>query len=135
VSTFIVLFFVGLVLSLVGSIWGLVQAFREDVVWGILYWFVPFASLVFYIKKWSNPKIRKTFLIQVAGLPVMLFSSFNLSQDPSLKPSIDREINPSDNSGSRSPSPALESSVSPAPVPEAKYDFTKSMQLGYLADD
>ena len=63
-------FILGLVLSLVGSIWGLVQAFKEDVVWGLLYWFIPFAALVFYIKKWSNKKIRKTFLIQLAAWPM-----------------------------------------------------------------
>ena len=69
------LFFgLGILLSIVGSIWGLVQAFQEDVVWGLLYWFIPFAALVFYIKKWSNKKIRKTFLIQVAAWPLFLFS-------------------------------------------------------------
>lgn len=61
-------FLLGLVLSLVGSIWGLVQAFQEDVVWGVLYLVVPLAALVFYVKKWGNLKIRKTFLIQCAGL-------------------------------------------------------------------
>jgi hypothetical protein len=29
-------FLLGLVLSLVGSIWGLVQAFQEDTIWGSL---------------------------------------------------------------------------------------------------
>ncbi|PSB06249.1 hypothetical protein C7B69_24415 [filamentous cyanobacterium Phorm 46] len=56
------LFFgLGLLLSVVGSIWGLVQAFQEDIVWGLLYWFIPFAAWVFYIKKWSNKKLEKHF--------------------------------------------------------------------------
>ncbi|MEO9128277.1 MAG: hypothetical protein ABI262_26855 [Microcoleus sp.] len=67
-------FALGFLLSIVGSIWGLVQAFQEDVVWGLLYWFIPFASLVFYIKKWINTKIRKTFLIQLAAWPLFLLS-------------------------------------------------------------
>ncbi|MEG4866117.1 MULTISPECIES: hypothetical protein [unclassified Microcoleus] len=64
----IALFFgLGFILSIVGSIWGLVQAFQEEVVWGLLYWFIPFAALIFYIKKWSNKKIIKTLLIQLAA--------------------------------------------------------------------
>ncbi len=69
----IALFFgLGFLLATVGYIWGLVQAFQEEVVWGLLYWFIPFAGLIFYIKKWSNKKIRKTFLIQLAALPMFL---------------------------------------------------------------
>ncbi|MBE9164371.1 hypothetical protein [Tychonema sp. LEGE 06208] len=64
----IALFFgLGFLLATVGYIWGLVQAFQEEVVWGLLYWFIPFAAFVFYIKKWSNKKIRKTLLIQLAA--------------------------------------------------------------------
>ena len=70
----ILFFILGLVLSSVGGIWGLVQAFQEDTIWGVLYLLVPFASLVFYIKKWGNKKIRKTLLIQVAAWPLFLFS-------------------------------------------------------------
>ena len=54
-------FALGVVLSIVGNIWGLTQAFREEYLWGVLYLLVPFAGLFFYIKNWSNPKIRKTF--------------------------------------------------------------------------
>ncbi|MFM9266987.1 tetratricopeptide repeat protein [Tychonema sp. BBK16] len=67
-------FLLGLLLATVGYIWGLVQAFQEEVVWGLLYWFIPFAALVFYIKKWSNKRIRKTFLIQLAAWPMFLLS-------------------------------------------------------------
>ncbi|MEG4092897.1 tetratricopeptide repeat protein [Microcoleus sp. Pol12B4] len=62
----IALFFIlGLVLSLVGYFWGLIQALGEETIWGVLYWLVPLASLVFCIKKWSNRNMRqKTFLLQ-----------------------------------------------------------------------
>ena len=39
-----ILSFGGIILLFVGGIWGLIQAFREDVVWGLLYFFVPFAA-------------------------------------------------------------------------------------------
>ncbi len=156
------LFFVlGILLSIVGYIWGLVQAFQEDVVWGLLYWFIPFASLVFYIKKWSNKKIRKTLFIQLAAWPMLLLSGIitmvtygteftKMSQSGTITISEGSSEQspssfPSDFSISSSPtpeqSPSSESSpqLSPAPIPEPTsgtvgaqlYDFTKSMKLGY----
>ena len=141
-------FSLGLLLSVVGSIWGLVQAFQEDIVWGLLYWFIPFAAWVFYIKKWSNKKIRKTFLIQIAAWPLFLFSGIitmvtydygaeftklvqsgtitvnqgSSEQSPSSFPS-DFSISSSPNqeqSPASKQSPNSESSpqLSPAPIPE-----------------
>ncbi|MEG3975943.1 hypothetical protein QT970_15165 [Microcoleus sp. herbarium8] len=113
----IALFFgLGFLLSIVGSIWGLVQAFQEDVVWGVLYLLVPFAGFVFYAKKWSNLKIRKTFLIQCAGLFMFVLGSITTAifapasvpvnpgyneQSPSVSPS-DFNTSPSPN---KSPAP------------------------------
>ncbi len=135
-------FALGLLLSLVGYIWGLVQAFQEDIVWGLLYWFIPFAAWVFYIKKWSNKKIRKTFLIQIASWPLFLLSGIITmvtydygAEFTKLVQSGTITVNegsseqspssfPSDFSTSSSPnqeqSPASESSpqLSPAPIPE-----------------
>ena len=156
------LFFgLGFLLAIVGSIWGLVQAFQEDVVWGLLYWFIPFAALVFYIKKWSNKKIRKTLLIQLAAWPMFLLSGIitmvtygteftKLAQSGTITIQPEStEQSPSsfrsDFSISSSPtpeqSPSFESSpqLSPAPITEPtsgtvgarKGDFTKSMKLGY----
>lgn len=68
-------FLLGFLLAITGGIWGLVQAFQEDSVWGLLYLLVPFASLVFYIKKWGKRHIRKTFFLQIIGIGVMLLSS------------------------------------------------------------
>lgn len=153
-------FILGLVLSLVGSIWGLVQAFKEDVVWGLLYWFIPFAALVFYIKKWSNKKIRKTFLIQLTALPMFLLSGIitmvsygtefaKLAQSGTTVQNESSEQSsssfPSDFSTSSSPtpeqSPSSESSpqLSPAPISEPtsgtvgiqQGDFKQLMKLGY----
>ena len=136
----IALFFgLGLLLATVGYIWGLVQAFQEEVVWGLLYWFIPFAALIFYIKKWSNKKIRKTFLIQLAALPMFLLGGIitvvsygaefaKLAQSGTITVEGSSEQSPSSfpsdfsisSSPSQEQSPASESSpqLSPAPVPE-----------------
>ncbi|MEG3879705.1 tetratricopeptide repeat protein [Microcoleus sp. herbarium7] len=154
-------FCLGFLLAIVGSIWGLVQAFQEDVVWGLLYWFIPFASLVFYIKNWSNLKIRKTFLIQLAAFPMFLLSGLiavisygaefsklaesgtitvnqgSSEQSPSSFPS-DFSTSPSP-SQEQSPSFEPSTQLSPAPIPQPTYgsvggqpaNFKQLMKLGY----
>jgi tetratricopeptide (TPR) repeat protein len=158
----IALFFgLGLLLATVGYIWGLVQAFQEEVVWGLLYWFIPFAALIFYIKKWSNKKIRKTFLIQLAALPMFLlggiitvvsygaeFAKLAQSGTTNVEQGSSEQSPssfPSNFSTSSSPtpeqSPSSESSpqLSPAPISEPtsgtvgiqQGDFKQLMKLGY----
>jgi hypothetical protein len=118
------LFFVlGLVLSLVGSIWGLVQAFQEDIVWGLLYFFVPFAALVFYTKKWGNLKIRKTFLIQCAGLFMFVLGGITgaiFPPVPDVQPGLSEQSPsafPSDFNTSPSPSSNPSPGSKPKPSP------------------
>ena len=115
------LFFgLGFLLSIVGGIWGLVQAFQEDVIWGVLYLVVPFAGYVFYAKKWGNLKIRKTFLIQCAGLLMFVLGSITTAIfPPAPSPNVDPGSNgqspsafPSDFNTSPSPN------QSPAPKPK-----------------
>ena len=117
------LFFgLGFLLAIVGSIWGLVQAFQEDVVWGLLYWFVPGAVVAFYAKKWSNLKIRKTFFIQCAGLFMILLGGITTAIfAPPPSPNVDPSSNEQSPSAfpsdfNTSPSPKL----SPAPKPKPK---------------
>ena len=69
-------FILGVVLSIVGNIWGLIQAFREEYLWGVLYLLVPFAGFFFYMKYWSNTRIRKTFFMQLVVWPIYLFTGF-----------------------------------------------------------
>jgi len=146
----IALFFIlGLVLSLVGYIWGLVQAFGQETLWGVLYLLVPCAAFVFYVKNWHNQKIRKTFLIQCAGLLMFVLGGITTSvfygadiaknsqsgvnveltnneQSPSSFPS-DFNTSPSPTQES---SPGSESSPQDSPAPGQKDDFKKMMQLG-----
>jgi hypothetical protein len=109
------LFFgLGFLLSLVGGIWGLVQAFQEDIVWGLLYLIVPFAGYVFYAKKWGNLKIRKTFLIQCAGIFMFLLGSITTAIfPPAPSPNVDGGSN------EQSPS-ALPSDFNTSPSPSSK---------------
>ncbi|MEG3860082.1 hypothetical protein [Microcoleus sp. herbarium12] len=118
------LFFgLGFLLSIVGSIWGLVQAFQEDVVWGVLYLVVPSAGFVFYAKKWSNLKIRKTFLIQCAGWFMFLLGGITTAIfAPAPSPNVDRSFNEQSPSAfpsdfNTSPSPKLSPAPKPKPSP------------------
>ncbi|WP_293347971.1 MULTISPECIES: hypothetical protein [unclassified Microcoleus] len=140
-------FALGLVLSVVGNIWGLTQAFREEYLWGVLYLLVPFAGLFFYIKNWSNPKIRKTFFMQLVVVPMYLFAGFQFvsslasSFGPMLgmvQPGASEQSPssfPSDFNAGASPSqeqsPASEPSF--GTVGGQQYDFNQSMQLGKIA--
>ena len=148
----IALFFcLGLILSLVGYIWGLVQAFGEETLWGVLYLLVPFAAWVFYIKNWSNTRIRKTLIIQCVGLLMFALGGVTTSvfYGTNLKKSSDSGVNieMTNNEGSpsalpsdfnTSPLPTQESSPAAVPSPKTslapiqKDDFTKSMKLGYI---
>jgi hypothetical protein len=113
-------FLLGFVLSFAGSIWGLVQAFQEDVVWGVLYLLVPFAGFVFYAKKWGNLKIRKTFLIQCAGLFMFLLGSITTAIFP---PAPSPNVAPGSNEQSPSAFPSdFNTSPSPnqSPAPKPK---------------
>jgi hypothetical protein len=70
---FLVLVFAGFVLTLAGGIIGLVQAFQESTTWGLLYWFVPFASLVFLIKFWKQRAwLRKSLYMSLAGIAALI---------------------------------------------------------------
>lgn len=149
-------FLLGFVLSFAGYIWGLVLAFQQETVWGLLYFFIPGAALVFHVKYWSNLKIRKAFLTQCGGLLMFLLGGFTtyVFHAKDFKPSSQSGVNvqqganeqspssfPSD--FNTSPSPIQEQSPTAGAAPSAEpnfgtvggqqYDFNQSMQLGKLA--
>ena len=57
---------IGYIIMLVGSIWVLVVAFQESVLWGVCALLIPFAALVFVVMNWE--KAGKPFLISLAGI-------------------------------------------------------------------
>lgn len=70
------LFLLGLLLMTISGIWGLILAFQESVVWGLLYLFIPFAALIFLIQKWSKQAVRNSFFLWLIGLLVTAGGSF-----------------------------------------------------------
>jgi len=64
------LYFLGLILCLVGGIWILINAFKTSILWGLGALFVPFVSLIFAIMHWDENK--KPFLISLAGIVVVV---------------------------------------------------------------
>lgn len=65
---------IGFCLLLIGYIWGAVLAFRENVLWGVCYLFVPFAKLVFVINHWEDAK--SAFKIYALGAIIVCFCAF-----------------------------------------------------------
>lgn len=158
----IVFFFGGLgfILILVGYIWGLSQAIEQETLWGLVYFFVPFASWVFHIKNWSNKKVRSPFLLQLAGflmyfllgIIIALLPVIGLLETNGSVPNVDlgsNEQSPSSFSSDfntypsryQEPSAAAEpfpTSAAPVTNPNStrvaaqNYDFKQSMKLGYI---
>ena len=149
-------FLLGFVLSLAGYIWGLVLAFQEETVWGLLYFFIPGAAFVFHVIYWSNLKIRKAFLTQLAGLLMFLLGIFTtyVFHGKDFKTSSQSGVNVQQGSSEQSPSSfPSDFNTSPSPIQKPspdvyatpgaepnfgtvggqQYDFNKSMQLGKLA--
>ncbi|NJN32600.1 MAG: hypothetical protein HC824_20920 [Synechococcales cyanobacterium RM1_1_8] len=89
----------GFVLSMVGNIIGLVQAFQESATWGLIAFFVPFGMLVFVIKFWSRTWVSRSFLMNLGGALLLIAGlvGFTMTLPPELR---DGAIAPeSDNSG------------------------------------
>ena len=65
----IMLIALGLLLCLVGGVWGIVVAFRRSLLWGLCYVFVPFAAMVFLVVAWAEAK--RAFLVSTIGVLLM----------------------------------------------------------------
>jgi len=149
-------FLLGFLLSIAGYIWGLVLAFQEETVWGLLYFLIPGAALVFHVKYWSNLKIRKAFLVQCGGWLMFLLGGLTtyVFHAKDFKPSSQSGVNVPQGSSEQSPSSfPSDFNTSPSPIQEQsptadaapgaepnfgtvggqQYDFNQSMQLGKLA--
>ena len=74
-ALFVTLFVFGLLLVSVGNIIGIVQAFQESLIWGLVC-LLPFGLLVFIIKFWNRRQwVRRSFFISLAGGVVVLISA------------------------------------------------------------
>jgi hypothetical protein len=61
----IILFYIGVLISIVAGIWLLVVAFKTSVWWGLGSLLIPFVALVFVIMHWQVAK--KPFLWNLLG--------------------------------------------------------------------
>jgi len=72
-SLFLLLFFLGALLAIIGGIIGIVDAFSVSPLWGLLSLLVPFALLVFCIRFWRTRRLaRISLLTSLAGLLSMV---------------------------------------------------------------
>lgn len=79
---FLILVLAGVLLSFVGGIIGIAQSFSESIVWGLLYLFVPFASLVFLVKFWGEREwVRKSFFMGLGGSALIVIAALLAPQE------------------------------------------------------
>ena len=71
---------VGTITILVSSIWLIVCAFKKSIAWGLLYTFVPFASLVYLFMDWN--RAWKPFVLSLAGIVIC---GIGIAVSPSLQ--------------------------------------------------
>ena len=155
----LILILLGFLLSLIGGIWGLVLAFQDSVLWGVLYLLVPFASLVFVIKKWGNPAVKKSFFLGLLGVAIAIFGAFlggrmipdtlivapdltgaipvpNVTMTPTDPTSTPIQpvpaIPPPPVAPTAAASPAVPAIAAPV-IPNQSYDYRESMLVGYAA--
>jgi hypothetical protein len=60
-----ILLVIGSLISAVGGIWFIMEAFQESILWGLGCIFVPFIPLIFLIMHWS--KCAKPTLVMLVG--------------------------------------------------------------------
>ena len=61
---------IGLLISVIGGIWFLVVAFRETIWWGLGSLFIPFVALIFLIMHWGDAK--NPFFVSLLGVVIMI---------------------------------------------------------------
>lgn len=66
----VILFIIGIIITLIYSIRLIVIAFQESMIWGMLYLFLPFANLYFVITHW--PECRAPFIKAMIGVPFIV---------------------------------------------------------------
>jgi glucan phosphoethanolaminetransferase (alkaline phosphatase superfamily) len=81
---FYVLFFsLGLLLSFVSNVIGVVQGFQEIIGWGFICLLVPFGGLIFLIKFWSRRQwLRRAFWMHLVAFGLIVMSFAIIAFDP-----------------------------------------------------
>lgn len=99
----LIIFLIAALIILYGTVWGIIQAFQQSILWGIAYIFLPGASLVFLITAWGEAK--KPFFLTILGAGIMLGAFFVMPSETSAKLLKDADL------------PALTCTQKPAAAP------------------
>jgi hypothetical protein len=157
----LIAFTVGLITALIAGLWTLILAFQDHWGWGLAYLFVPFASLIFIIVKWSKRAVRRSFFLGLIGsgllflaaglaaptvmeLPAQIPDSEDLAALEAAQTNSDTasdtasdSVVQTDDFGPLSTLDSATGSTTNAATPASpvaqQYDYKKSMSLGYLA--
>lgn len=81
------MFWLGIVLSLIGGLWIVVNAFRTSVLWGVGSLLVPFVSLVFALMNFGENKIP--LLISVIGMVLVFMGYGSYAESMALQGAVD----------------------------------------------
>lgn len=65
--------FIGIIIGLIYGIQLIILAFRESILWGLGYLFVPFVSLIFLVVHWDEAK--SPFLKSLFAIPFYIIAS------------------------------------------------------------
>lgn len=76
-ALFTLILIASLIVMFVTSIWMLIEAFSESILWGLAYLFIPFAAIVFVFVHWERAKTP--FLIGLAALVPYTFATLAIS--------------------------------------------------------
>jgi hypothetical protein len=139
-SLFLVLLVVSLIVAAAGNVLGLVTAFQESIVLGILCFLFPIALLVFYAMKWKRPAVRLAFRLSIFGLLGLLLSSLGLGYSSGASLDLDQlAIDDAMEADQTELATAPESEALPAivatPIPpsESPCEYEQCMNIGYAA--
>lgn len=148
----LIAFTIGLITALIAGLWTLILAFQDHWGWGLAYLFVPFASLIFIIVKWSKRAVRRSFFLGLIGSGLLFLAaglaaptvmdlsaqvpdSEELAALEATQPNSDtaaqtdfESLNPSDGA-----TDSTTNATTPASPAVQQHDYKKSMSLGYLA--
>jgi uncharacterized membrane protein len=73
-----ILFYLGIVVAMVGNLWLLVLAFRQNIWWGLASLIIPFVIFVFVIQYWGN-RVKTPFFIALTGIIMYIAASLLLA--------------------------------------------------------
>ncbi|MEM7771948.1 MAG: hypothetical protein AAF327_15740 [Cyanobacteria bacterium P01_A01_bin.37] len=149
------LLLLGAFFLIISGIWGILLAFQENVVWGLIYVFIPlFGALVFVSQKWRKRAVRTSFLLGLLGLLITLsggvislvngqsfISQLKVEIDDSGGDLLPSDSRPGDVSTSDLDAPIIEplpaddvSSENPLNLPgNTPQTYRQTMMVGYAA--